>query len=194
MAVNDSEEYLAVLEGTERIGKLIYQYSIFENVYLRGADSAQDKAKEELEKTLKKMYKAILLYLFKAKRYYSKTVSRRFEILSCFIQFSRDLMLIDTEERLRKSLIPTGGFQRLLKEINELEVGVQDYARLVAGESTNPIDIQHLFEGSTLICDITDHNSRFLELRKFLGAYDDHLKGRYLIKSIFSISVIALSS
>lgn len=194
MAVNDSEEYLAVLEGTDRIAKLIYRYSIFENVYLRHADSARGKAKEGLEKALRKMYKAILSYLFKAKRYYSQTVSRMFEILSSFPQFSRDLMLIDTEERLRKSLIPTGGFQRLFKEINELEAEVQENARLFAGESTDPIYIQHLFEGSTLICDITDDNSRFLELRKILGAYDDHLKCMYLIKTIFSISVTALSS
>lgn len=89
MAVNDSEEYLAVLEGTERIAKLIYRYSIFENVYLRGADSAKGKAKEGLEKALKNMYKTIFLYLFKAKRFYSQTVSRMFEILSCFVHFSK---------------------------------------------------------------------------------------------------------
>lgn len=81
MAVNDSEEYFAVLEGTERIAKLIYRYAIFENVYLGGEHSVEGKAKEELEKALKNMYKAILLYLFKAKRYYSQTATRMSESL-----------------------------------------------------------------------------------------------------------------
>lgn len=112
-----------------------------------------------------------------------------------FCPLLKDLMLIETEERLLKSLIPRGGFQRALKEINEKEAEVQAYTGLVIGESTDPINMQHLFGGSTLICDITGDNSRFLELRKILGAYDDHLKCMYLIKSIFgSVSVPTLRS
>lgn len=55
-------------------------------------------------------------------------------------RISRDTVLIESEERLLKSMVPTGGFQRLLKVINELEAEVQDYGRLVAGESTNPVN------------------------------------------------------
>lgn len=43
-----------------------------------------------------------------------------------------------------------------------------------------------MFEGGTLIYDIVDDNSRFLELRKILGAYDDHLQSTLFIKPIFS--------
>lgn len=76
MAVNDSEEYFAVLEGIERIAKLIYRYAIFENVYLEGEHSVEGKPKEELKKALRIMYQAILSYLFNAKRYYSQTATR----------------------------------------------------------------------------------------------------------------------
>lgn len=74
--VNDSEEYTAVLEGVESIAQLIYRYVIFENVYLGGEHPAEGNPKEGLKKTLKNMYEAILLYLFKAKKYHSKTVPR----------------------------------------------------------------------------------------------------------------------
>lgn len=78
MAVNDSEEYVTVLEGTEKIAKLVYRYAVFENVYLRGEHSVKDKAKQELEKALKNMYKAVWFYLFKAKQYYNQTVKRMY--------------------------------------------------------------------------------------------------------------------
>lgn len=51
-------------------------------------------------------------------------------------------MLIEPEERLLKSLIPTGGFQKVLKDINEKEAEVQNYARLVTGESIDPINLR----------------------------------------------------
>lgn len=50
-------------------------------------------------------------------------------------------MLIEPEERFLKSLIPAGGFQKLHKDINEKEAEVQDYARIVTGESTDPINL-----------------------------------------------------
>lgn len=93
-------------------------------------------------------------------------------------------MLIELEERLLNSLVPTGGFQELLNEINTKEAEVQEYARLVIGESTaDPINV---FESATLTCDFPDDNFRDLELRKILGAYDDHLKRTYLIPGIGS--------
>lgn len=93
MAVNDNDEFFAILEGTEKIAKLIYRYAIFENIYLNGAHSVKGKARGELEKAVKHMYKAMLLYLFRARRYYSQTVKSMAQILS-FYTHDYDIVLI----------------------------------------------------------------------------------------------------
>lgn len=68
MAVNDTEEYFAVLEGTERITNLVHRYCIFENLYIRGAHSVDSKANKGLKMALKNLYKVILSYRFEARR------------------------------------------------------------------------------------------------------------------------------
>jgi hypothetical protein len=81
VAVNDTSEYFAVLEGIEKIAHLIYRYAIFEDVYLRGEQPVDDRIKVELERVLKDLYGAALVYLLKAYKYYRQSAKGMSDML-----------------------------------------------------------------------------------------------------------------
>jgi hypothetical protein len=66
--VNDVQTHDAVTESLEHISGLITHYAMIEALYLRTPSSAVD----QLVESLVRLYTAILEYLLKAKRYFSR--------------------------------------------------------------------------------------------------------------------------
>lgn len=71
VAVIEQQTFDAILEGMERISNLISRYAIFEDLYLH----PQLKSYTGLEAALTELYRRVLKYLSKAKRFYSKSTS-----------------------------------------------------------------------------------------------------------------------
>jgi hypothetical protein len=73
------------MEGVERISSLITRCDILERLYLLPM-TALALAREQLEKSIIKLYSAMLKYLSKARRYYSQNTASAFmyfPILMC---------------------------------------------------------------------------------------------------------------
>jgi HD superfamily phosphohydrolase len=70
-AIAEQQTFDAILEGMERISNLISRYAIFEDLYLH----PQLKSYTGLERALTELYRRVLKYLSKAKRFYSKSTS-----------------------------------------------------------------------------------------------------------------------
>lgn len=81
IAINDCQTFGAMIEGVERVSSLITRYDILEKLYLLPT-TAPALAREQLEKSIVKLYSAMLKYLSKAGRYYSQNTA------SAFIYFS----------------------------------------------------------------------------------------------------------
>ncbi|KAK2765322.1 hypothetical protein FQN54_008166 [Arachnomyces sp. PD_36] len=73
-ATNDSQIFGAMIEGLETVASLISRYSLFEAVYLRIKSPTTDR----LRNSIVVLYAAILVFLGKALRYYSKSAGSRF--------------------------------------------------------------------------------------------------------------------
>src|ERR1700722_13408879 len=71
VAVIEQQTFGAVLEGMERISNLISRCAIFEDLYLH----PQLRSYTGLEKALTELYRRVLRYLSKAKRFYSKSTT-----------------------------------------------------------------------------------------------------------------------
>lgn len=73
--VNDTQVFGAMAEGMEFVSGKITYYAIFEKLYLRTSAGSSTKVEAEarLNEALCKLYAAILQYLSKAKRYYSRS-------------------------------------------------------------------------------------------------------------------------
>lgn len=67
----------AMAEGMEFVSGLITRYAIFEKLYSRSSAESPTKAEveEQLNEALCKLYAAVLRYLSKAKRYYTRTAA-----------------------------------------------------------------------------------------------------------------------
>ena len=65
IAVNDNAKFAFMIEGVASITELICRYAIVQEYYTRSTSAAGD----ELERSLIKLYSAIMLYLPKAKCY-----------------------------------------------------------------------------------------------------------------------------
>ena len=57
-----------MIEGLELVSRLIAQYAEVERLYLHGASTQQD----QLEQRITELYVAILIYLLKAREFYSQ--------------------------------------------------------------------------------------------------------------------------
>jgi hypothetical protein len=69
MSVNDMNENLAVLQGINTITSLLYRYRIFENVYLYGEHPLPAETRAQVDRVVKDLYTAVLIYLLKARKY-----------------------------------------------------------------------------------------------------------------------------
>lgn len=84
--MNDSQTFGAMVEGMELVSNLITRYAILEKLYLRTVtrSEAEAEGKKQLAQAILKLYIAVLVYLSKAKRYYSRhtaSTSMYFSIL-----------------------------------------------------------------------------------------------------------------
>jgi hypothetical protein len=72
--VNDSQTFGAMVDGIELVSNLITRYTIFETLYLRPTIVCEneDELKGQLTQAIIKLYIAVLKYLSKARRYYSR--------------------------------------------------------------------------------------------------------------------------
>lgn len=73
IAVSDSNKLSAVVEGLVRIAECICRYAVIEGFYIQRTL----KATRELERTLVKLYAAILICLSKAKHYLEQGMAKR---------------------------------------------------------------------------------------------------------------------
>lgn len=73
IVVNDSNKLSAVVEGLARIAECICRYAVIEGFYIQRTTEAT----RELERTLVKLYTAILVYLSKAKHYLEQGMAKR---------------------------------------------------------------------------------------------------------------------
>jgi hypothetical protein len=62
-------ENLAVLQGTEMITSLLYRYAIFENVYLHNENPLPAEIRGQVERVVKDVYMAVLIFLLKARKH-----------------------------------------------------------------------------------------------------------------------------
>ncbi|KAL8645974.1 MAG: hypothetical protein Q9210_006409 [Variospora velana] len=89
LSVNDVQTFGAVAEGLELVSSLIARCALYEQLYL----SRPSTLRSDLEATLVRLYTAILLYLAKARRYYTKKTDH---ILAASV--------IDTSESVQAAL------------------------------------------------------------------------------------------
>ena len=80
-----------MIEGVEHVSSLITRYDILEKLYLLPT-TAPTLAKEQLEKSIVKLYSAMLKYLSKAGRYYSRNTASAFMYFSILICSEADVM------------------------------------------------------------------------------------------------------
>ncbi|OCK79032.1 hypothetical protein K432DRAFT_300680, partial [Lepidopterella palustris CBS 459.81] len=106
----DQQTITGVFDGMELISNLIGRYAIFEQLYL----NTQLKTYTGLEKTLVELYKRVMEYLSKAKRFYSRSTAAR---------LARNIIL-DAK----------GDFDSLLQRIVEQQREVDYYASLADAE------------------------------------------------------------
>lgn len=83
MAVHDHQSDVAALEGVEKVSKLIYRYAVFESVYLRGEQPLQSTLKVQLEKAIKELYTAVLLYLLNVNTYFNRSAGGMIQLSRC---------------------------------------------------------------------------------------------------------------
>lgn len=69
---------VTVLESLARISTLIFRYSVFEEIYLRGSCPVQGRTRVGLERALKNLYTVIMLFLLKAHKYVTQNSAKRF--------------------------------------------------------------------------------------------------------------------
>ena len=69
MSVNDMNENLAVLQGIDMITSLLYRYAVFENVYLHNEKPLPAEIRGQVERVVKDVYMAVLIFLLKAREY-----------------------------------------------------------------------------------------------------------------------------
>lgn len=108
--MNDISLFTSVAEGVESISGLITRYSVIEKLYL--GDANRSMAQNELYKAIITLYTAMLVYLSKAKHYFSGSFLER---------FGRSLV-----EAMR------GQFNHLLTDVSETQV--EKWTGLVAVE------------------------------------------------------------
>lgn len=73
IAVSDMIKFGFVVEGAEKIARMISRYAIFEEIYLQRTS----RARGELQDTLVRLYATILLYLSKAKAFFGQNSAKR---------------------------------------------------------------------------------------------------------------------
>lgn len=66
--VSDAQTFNAASESLEQISSLIARYAMVEELYLRVASAAT----QQLTESIVSLYSAVLHYLLKARRYYSR--------------------------------------------------------------------------------------------------------------------------
>jgi hypothetical protein len=71
IAINDSETYGTMIEGVEMVSRLVTQYAKVEELYLHGVSVQRDN----LEHCMTELYVAILIYLLRAREYYTRTTA-----------------------------------------------------------------------------------------------------------------------
>jgi hypothetical protein len=71
IAINDSETYGAMVEGVEMVSRLITQYAKVEELYLHYVSNQRDN----LEHCVTELYVVVLIYLLRAREYYSRTTA-----------------------------------------------------------------------------------------------------------------------
>ncbi|KAI9827413.1 MAG: hypothetical protein M1819_006954 [Sarea resinae] len=101
LVVDDSQIFGAMLEGIEYVSNLITRYTLFEQVYLRGASGHRDN----LEHGIVKIYAEILAYLSTAKRYYSHHTIGRFTTSAMKSDRGPMRCFIKSRTKKRKSII-----------------------------------------------------------------------------------------
>lgn len=72
MTVNDVQTFGAMIEGVELVSNLITRSAILEKLYLRTTEGMKAAAKDQLEQAIFELYTAVLKYLSKARRYYTR--------------------------------------------------------------------------------------------------------------------------
>ena len=81
-----------VLEGLASSSRLIVRYAAFEEVYLRGTPPVDGDLRLELESSLEKLYKSLLLFLLNAQIYYSRDARSRFANGAVPVDGMKDLL------------------------------------------------------------------------------------------------------
>lgn len=71
--LNDSETFGAMAEGIELVSSLLPRYAMIEDRYLHDASAL----KGDLEESLVRLYAAVLVYLSRARRYYTMNTTSK---------------------------------------------------------------------------------------------------------------------
>ena len=69
--MNEYNTNEALLEGLEYVSSLIARFAMVEALYLNQASTARD----QLSESIVRLYSAVLLYLAKASKFYSRNIS-----------------------------------------------------------------------------------------------------------------------
>jgi hypothetical protein len=87
--VNDVQTHEATTESLEHISSLITHYAMIEALYLRSSSTAAD----QLVESLVRLYTAILVYLIRARRYFSQNTGGK--VVSFDVKFFKADILIE---------------------------------------------------------------------------------------------------
>jgi hypothetical protein len=72
VTVNDVQTFGAMVEGIELVSNLITRSTILERLYLQTTEGMKAAARDQLLKAILGLHTAVLQYLSKARRYYSR--------------------------------------------------------------------------------------------------------------------------
>ncbi|KAG8525671.1 uncharacterized protein KY384_000431 [Bacidia gigantensis] len=135
-AIADAEKYAAVVEGLERIIKLVVRCQVIENLF-RGKGHSLES---HLESSLVDAYASILKWLLEARRYFEKSTSSMRSIdldeghIVCLANFGLERILKGVAIFLDK-------FDEHGKRLSSCEDDIESYRRLLADAKTESFEM-----------------------------------------------------
>ncbi|OJJ30091.1 hypothetical protein ASPWEDRAFT_120837 [Aspergillus wentii DTO 134E9] len=170
MAVSDQHVFGATVEGIETISQLITRYTIFETLYL----DCNSPIRAELESALVRLYKKVLAYLVKAKRYFQTSTTKRVLKSAFYTAEDNQMKAIEAEEK-RVAALTTLADMEELKRTGENVAATQSLVKLLeqpilrmADETTTAMRRLEINKQSALL--------QWLSSVPFIQHHKDHIR------------------